>query len=309
MPFELQGHRGARGQAPENTLPSFEAALQCKVSTIETDVHLTRDGVPVLCHDPVLNDAIVSVIPGRPAPATRSIAQLTLEELRRFRANGNPDPSRFPGQYSGPSFAAHLFAQDAGIDIYGVPTLAEFLDFVAAYAGPLGVHTGKALNQRERAQRVRLDLELKRVPFEPENIGDDFDGSAPGLLERRVVEEVRRAGVVERTIVRSFDHRCLRAIRELEPRLTTAVLIADTAPVSPGSLAREVGATIYGPDYRFVDAALVRLAHKAGLRVIPWTVNRSEDWERLLAWGVDGVTTDYPDRLAVWLREHGVEIL
>jgi glycerophosphoryl diester phosphodiesterase len=143
---------------------------------------------------------------------------------------------------------------------------------------------------------VRFDLELKRVPFRPELIGDDFDGRSPALLERRVVEAVHAGGMLERVSVRSFDHRSVRAVRQLEPRLPVAVLVEGTAPVAPSELARRADAETYCPHHSFLDEVQVREAHAVGIRVVPWTVNDPADYRRLLAWGVDGITTDFPDR-------------
>jgi glycerophosphoryl diester phosphodiesterase len=294
--MELQGHRGARGLRPENTLPSFEIAMDVGVSSIETDVHLTSDGVPVLVHDPVL------------IGAGSQISRLSLAELRRFRVAVNPDPLRFPEQRSDLTPLAESFALERGIDPYGVPMLAELLAFVEAYAGAAGERAGKTTAQRQRARRVKLDFELKRVPFEPEWIGDDFDGMAPGLFECRIVAAIQESQAAERCVVRSFDHRSVRAIRQLEPRLTTAILIAGTAPISPVALAQAAGAAIYAPDYRFLNEQLVRDAHAGRLRVLPWTVNDPLAWQRLIAWGVDGITTDYPNHLAQWLLERGIDI-
>jgi glycerophosphoryl diester phosphodiesterase len=292
--FELQGHRGARGLKPENTLPSFEAAFDAGVTSIETDIHLTRDDVPVLIHDPALHPLIFRSLSGSP-PRVRA---LTLAELRRYRADGNADPARFPHQDASVTPVAQAVADRAGIDPYAVPTVSDLLALAAAYAGEIGQAAGKSAVQRERVSRTGFDLELKRVPYAPENIGDDFTGAAPGLLERCVVDLVRQAGVLERTTVRSFDHRSVAAVHALEPRLSVAILASNTAPLHPGKLARQAGAEIYGPDFRFLDELAVRQAHEEGVRVIPWTVNEARDWQRLLDWGVDGITTDYPDRLA-----------
>jgi glycerophosphoryl diester phosphodiesterase len=98
--------------------------------------------------------------------------------------------------------------------------------------------------------------------------------------------------------VRSFDHRAVAAVKKLEPGIQTALLIAHTAPVSPGELLRQAGAVLYCPDYHFVDEEVVRSSQADGGRVIPWTVNTAKDWARLLAWGVDGICTDFPDQLA-----------
>jgi glycerophosphoryl diester phosphodiesterase len=305
--FDLQGHRGARGLRPENTLPSFEAALDAGVTSVETDIHLTRDGVPVLWHDPVLNDPPCTLAsPGAADPSRRpALAALTLAELRCYRAAGNPDPARFPAQDPGPTPLAQHFADECGLDPHVLLTLADLFAFVAAYAGEPGRQAGKSDDLRRRAARLRFDLELKRVPFYPEAIGDGFDGRSAGLLERRLLEEVRAAGVVGRTLVRSFDHRCVALLRALEPGLTGAVLVAHTAPVDPAEVARRAGATVYCPSYQFLDADVVRRAQQGGVQVVPWTVNDTGAWERLLDWGVDGITTDYPDRLAAFLRGRG----
>jgi glycerophosphoryl diester phosphodiesterase len=307
--FDLQGHRGARGLKPENTLPSFEIALDLGVTSVETDVHLSRDGVPVLFHDAHITDQLCRRVPGSdpPFPCHRPLlGSLSLEQLRRYVADCNPDVKRFPAQDAAVPPLAALFAEQHDIDPYAPPALADLLAFAAAYAGDLGARAGKTDEQRHRAGRVRLDLELKRIPFHPETIGDHFDGNNPGLLEQRVVERVRAAGLVERVAVRSFDHRAVRAARQLEPGLTGQVLVADTAPVDPAQVARAAGAAVYCPSYRFLDEGVVRHLRAEGIRVLPWTVNDPQAWERLLGWGVDGITTDFPDQLAEFLRRRGI---
>ena len=303
-PFELQGHRGARGLRPENTLPSFEAALDAGAVSVETDLHLTRDGVVVLCHEPFLDAALFSP-PNADAPRP-AVADVTLAELRRWRADRNPDPGRFPAQVAEVGLLARRFTERLGLHPFAVPTLADLFLFAADYAGEAGVAAGKTAHQRERAAQMRFDLELKRVPFHPERINDGFTGRAPGVLERRVVEAVWAAGVAERTTVRSFDHRCIRLLRALEPRLTGAVIVAHTAPAVAAAVVLQADARIYCPSFDFLDAEMVRQAHAVGVRVLPWTVNEPEQWRRLIDWGVDGITTDYPDRLAERLQAWGV---
>ena len=303
-PFELQGHRGARGLRPENTLPAFEAALDAGAVSVETDLHLTRDGVVVLCHEPFL-DAARFTPPTADAPRP-AVADATLAELRLWRADLNPDPGRFPAQVAEVGPLARQFVGRLGLDPFAVPTLADLFLFAADYAGEPGAAAGKTAHQRERAARVRFDLELKRVPFHPERINDGFTGRAPGVLERRIVEAVRAAGVADRTTVRGFDHRCIRFLRALEPRLTGAVIVAHTAPAVIAEVVLQADARIYCPSFDFLDAEMVRQAHAVGVRVLPWTVNEPEQWKRLIDWGVDGITTDYPDRLAERLRAWGV---
>jgi glycerophosphoryl diester phosphodiesterase len=307
--FDLQGHRGARGLKPENTLPGFEVALDVGVSSVETDLHLTRDDVPVLFHDAVLGPQICTPLAGsrRPELECRPVLRsLTLEQLRNYRADQNPDPVRFPEQDASPTPAVLLFARQRGLDAYAIPTLADLFSFVEAYAGDLGRQAGKTEQQRRRASYLCFDLEIKRVPFHPEMLDDPFTDDRPGLLEKVVVEEAHKAGVMNRLRVRSFDHRSVRTLRSLEPRLITAVLIADTAPVEPAQLALQAGAWWYCPGVDFLDLAQVKQCQAEGVRVIPWTVNDPSDWRRLLDWQVDGITTDYPDRLGLLLQERGI---
>jgi glycerophosphoryl diester phosphodiesterase len=307
--FDLQGHRGARGLKPENTLPGFEVALDLGVTSIETDVHLTRDGVAVVFHDAAISSRLCRRKRGStsPDPATEPlVSSLTLAELRGYLADRNPDRKRFPAQDRSATPLARWFAGMAGITPYTPPMLSWLFLFATAYAGEVGAEVGKTDEQRERAGHVTFDIELKRVPYHPETIGDDFDGEAPGLLEQRVIEAALPFVDLERVRVRSFDHRAVRAIRRLEPRLSVAVLVAETAPVDPAALAKSAGADTYCPDYRFLDAAQVRACHAAGVRVVPWTVNEEADWLRLLDSGVDGLATDFPDRLARLLQSRGV---
>jgi glycerophosphoryl diester phosphodiesterase len=307
LPFDLQGHRGARGQYPENTLPAFEAAFDAGVTSVETDLLLSRDGQVVLCHDPLLNGRLFLPASAEVPPAEgRPVAALKLAELRRYRVAGNPDPRRFPDQNAAATPLAARFAAAAGFDPLAVPTPADLFAFAAFYAGEEGRRAGKSDAQRAAAARVRFDLELKRVPFHPEAVGDGYDGSAASVLERATLEAIRSAGLLDRTSVRSFDHRCVRLLKALEPRLQAAVLVGETAPAAPEELVRAAGADTYCPDYRFLDANLVRRLHRAGVRVLPHTVNDPEHARRLLGWGADGVTTDFPALFAERLCAGGV---
>jgi glycerophosphoryl diester phosphodiesterase len=229
-PFIIQGHRGARGLRPENTLPSFATALNAGANSLETDVRLTADGVPVLVHDPTLSGG------------TRPINSLPYSEVASA----------------------------------GVVALGELYDFLAD-------------------RDVIVDLDIKWQPFR--------DGPVDAIA-RAVLDDIRKANAVDRTWLRSFDHRVVRQFRRSAPRLTGVVLIEGTCPVDPTSLVRTADAQVYAPDYLFLDEEQVRLCHASGIRVLPWTVNEPADWKRLIAWDVDGITTDYPDRLAVFVSHN-----
>ncbi len=286
--IELQGHRGARGLRPENTLPSFETALDLGVDTLELDMHLTADGVVVVWHDDRIEPdkcrLVGNLDPSPPDPVDRPrIAELTAAQVAGYRCDLNPDPDRFPDQRPEPTALAG--------DDYGIPTLAEVFEFVAGYAAA----PDKTAGQRERAAQVGFNIETKRDPSDPGAIGDGFDGSSAGPFELAVLEAVDAAGVADRVTIQSFDHRSLWTLHELRPELSLAALTRRGDRVDVTDLARR-GATIWSPDRRVVDADAVALAHDAGLRVIPWTVNDAGEARALISVGVDGIITDRPDR-------------
>src|SRR5262249_31643370 len=152
-----------------------------------------------------------------------TVARLTLAQLRGYRADRNPDPRGFPNQDATVTPLAALFAGQQGFDPYTPPALADLFAFADAYAGELGAQAAKTAAQQARARKVGFDLELKHMPFRPEVLGE------AGLLEQRLLEVVRAAGVLDRTVVRSFDHRCVSSLRRREPSLPAVVLVARTA--------------------------------------------------------------------------------
>ncbi len=308
-PFDVQGHRGARGLKPENTLPAFEAALDLQVTTLEADLHFTKDGAPLVFHDEAIDPRLVRIINGAnvPAPAEKPlISNLTAAQLSGYRADLNPDKVRFPHQDNQSTTVATEFVRRRQVDSFTPPTLADLFAFVDAYAGELGKQMGKSDGQRRRAREVRFSLELKRVPFRPKCIGDSYDGTGPGEFEKAVVNVVHRAGAEARTIIQSFDHRCVREVRTLAPEIQGAALIYNTVPVSIEKLTRDATAQIYSPDYQFLDVQQVRQAQAASIRVIPWTVNEKDEMKQLIDWGVDGIISDYPDRLIALLQSRGI---
>jgi glycerophosphoryl diester phosphodiesterase len=288
--FDLQGHRGARGLQPENTLPAFEAALDLGVTTLEMDLHLTADGVVVVWHDPVVDAAKCGIAPAStiavPDPSTGvagdlALARLTRAQLSAYRCDRNPDPARFPEQSPSPTPLAG--------DAYGIPTLAEVFQFVRRYAAAVD----KSEPQRQNAGAVRFNIETKRVPGDPATIGDEFDGENPGPFELAVLAVIDEFGLMGRVTIQSFDHRSLQAIRTVNQEVGVAALTRRDDGL-PAGLAGW-GATAWSPDFRAVTAARVTAAHEDGILVVPWTVNDPADMEELIALGVDGLITDRPD--------------
>jgi len=299
--FDLEGHRGARGLAPENTLAAFRRALAIGVTTLETDLAVTRDGVLVLSHDPRLNPDVVRGPDGGawisgPGPAIRT---LTLAELRRYDV-GRLDPAS--------KYAAQFPRQQAA-DGERFPTLAELFALVRASGKP-----------------VRLNLETKIDPARP---GDTVDAAT---FARLAVDAIRDAGFVERATLQSFDWRTLREAQKLAPSLRTACLTIETAgndtvqPVGDAAspwtagldlrayggsvpkLAHAAGCAVWSPFWRNATPERIAQAHALALEVLPWTVNDPADMARLIDAGVDGVITDYPDRLRDVMAAKGLPL-
>ena len=292
--FDLQGHRGARGLWPENTLVGFARTLALGVSAIELDCGLTRDGVLVVTHDPELNpdctrDAGGRFLEGAGAPIRQlSYAQLKTYDVGRLRP-GSAYAARFPLQQP--------------VDGARIPTLEEVLTLVHA----------------EGRGRVRLAVEVKTFPEQPELT------ASPEAFAAALRALLARSAAATLVSVLAFDWRVLAATRRELPQAPLVALSAqqpeeDTvrlgaAVASPwlngllpaqhgGSVPRLVkatGASTWGPDYLDLDAGRVAEAHALGLRVVPWTVNEPAAMEALVDWGIDGMITDRPDVLRALL--------
>ncbi len=296
--FDVQGHRGARGLRPEETLPAFEIALDLGVTTLELDLHFSADDQLVIWHDPTIDPAKCRVDPAsnllapdpddsRTPPADLALRSLTAAQLAAYICDRNPDIARFPAQMADPTALAG--------DDFGIVTLARLFDFVDAYAA----HPSKSAAQRENASQVRFNIETKRREDQPQTIGDGFDGVNPGPFELAFLALVEERGLADRVTLQSFDHRSLWAAHRVAPDMTL-VALTSRAPRS-GDLQRwaEAGAGVFSPNATVLTPALVTQAHDLGLLVIPWTVNEPDDMRALIHMGVDGLISDRPDLLLV----------
>src|SRR5512138_1431017 len=176
--FDLQGHRGARGHAPENTLPGFERALALGVTTFELDVGVSRDGVVMIHHDRRLNPDLAREPDGRwvaaPAPLIR---ELSFDELRRYDV----------GQIRPGSDYALRFPRQQAIDGARIPALRD-------------------LFERYRIGTVRFNIELKLLAAAPD------ETLPPEAFAMAVVAVVRKAGMEPRCTLQSFDWRAVKVV-------------------------------------------------------------------------------------------------
>jgi len=219
------------------------------------------------------------------------VRSLDTTQLAEYSCDRNPDSHRFPDQTTAPTALA--------TGNYSIVTLDVLLDFVWEYTES----ELKTNDQREKASVVRFNMETKRKPKSPENIGDGFDGTHAGPFELRILEILADHGLEDRTIIQSFDYRSLWAVHELAPNLTLAAL-SKGGSVDFDLLA-DRGASIWSSDHNDVTESRLDAAHQAGLEVIPWTVNEPDLMVRLMDLGVDGLITDRPDLLLSNLEPDG----
>jgi len=117
----------------------------------------------------------------------------------------------------------------------------------------------------------------------------------PGI-EEDVVRIIREEGALERFQISSFDHKCLRRIHELAPEIPLGMLYSGN-PIDPVGMAKACGASALHPSADFVKPEVVAEAHAAGLQVNVWTCNPPWLIEAMKLCGVDGIMSDYPDRI------------
>jgi glycerophosphoryl diester phosphodiesterase len=296
--FDLQGHRGARGLRPENTLPAFAHALSIGVSTLELDTAITRDGVVVVIHDSALNQDITRDATGRWLKgAGPTLFSMTWAETQAYDV-GRIHPASLYGL---------RFREQQGMDGVRIPRLADVF----------------ALVKKSGNTSVRFNIETKLDPRTP-----DATPKAEAFAQA-VVREIRLAGMERRSAVQSFDWSTLAVVKRIAPEIALVCLTTqqgkddnvragasgaspwlggldiDTFAGSVPKLVKAAGAAVWSPDFADLKAPLVAEAHALGLQVIPWTANDPSDMARLFDMGVDGLISDRPDLLRRVLMEKG----
>jgi glycerophosphoryl diester phosphodiesterase len=304
--LDLQAHRGGLGLRSESTLSSFGNALRIGVTTLELDIQITEDGQAVVTHDRRISP--VKCVDTAPAFADdpefpyvgRYIKDLTLAQVRTLDCGSRQLPDR-PEQEITPGSR--------------MPLLSEVF----------------ALVRRYRADSIMLNIETKV------EAGAPHETAPREQFVQVVVHEIRAAGFLHRVTIQSFDWGALMRMREVEPRLPLVALTnydflqtgqpgaspwlggidIDDFGGDPIAAIRSFGASAFSPvhgfpqggkvtdpDYRpYVTREMVRHAHRNGIRVVPWTINDPATINKLIDDGVDGIISDYPDRLRqIWAQ-------
>lgn len=264
--FDLEGHRGARGLLPENTVPAMLKALELGVTTLEMDAHISQDGQVLLSHDPYINPDHELLPNGSEIPASDRkkyvLYQMPYKQIRAFDV-GSKRYSRFPEQEL---MQVHK------------PMLSEVIDATQAYL------------QRHQLPQVFYNIETKSKPS-----GDGTYHPAPEEFVDKVMAVVLEKNIQDFVIIQSFDPRTLQVVHRKYPEVMTALLVENLN--SQEKNLRELGftPTIYSPYHKLVTPQLVQRTHERGMKLVPWTVNELSEMLQLKQQGVDGIISDYPN--------------
>lgn len=299
--LDMQGHRGARGLMPENTLPAFAKALSIGVTTLELDTGVTSDGVVIISHNRQLKGAIVRDANGKwlegDGPFVNS---LTAREVQSYDVGRLNPSSRYSQRYP----------DQIAVDGTPMPTLAELFDLV----------------RKSGNTDVRFNIESKIHPQKPS------ETVPPAEFARRIIDVVREYGLESRTTIQSFDWRTLQEAKKISPTVRTAYLTAqqrwlDNVEIgkpgaSPwtagididahgGNICQAIktsGGDVWSPFYRDISKTMVDECRRLGIAVKVWTVNEKAAMEEMIDMGVDGIITDFPDRLRDVAISRGIEV-
>lgn len=268
--FDLQGHRGARGLMPENTIPAFLLALDLGITTLEMDVAINAEGHVVVSHEPWMSAMICSHGDGRPVmrdeEKTLRIFAMSDAELASFDcgSRGHPD---HPNQQTMP---------------VSKPLLSDLFSAVSRHVEETG-HDAKF-------GQVLFNIEIKSLPE-----GDNIFHPEVTEFASILYQLINQHELIDRTSIQSFDVRALEAIHEIDPQVSTVYLVDNSRGLEQNLTRLSFTPSIYSPDYELLDQAQIDAAHALNIRVIPWTVNDAQAMRDLINLGVDGLITDYPD--------------
>jgi len=265
--FEVQGHRGARGLFPENSIPGFLAALDLGVTTVELDVVITKDKQVILSHEPWMAASICLKPSGDSIKIAEqkkyNIYKMTYDEVLQFDC-GSKGHVLFPSQQKQESYKPLLSDVIVAVE-----------DHIRNYSQYL----------------VDYNIELKSTP-----VGDKIYHPGVEEFSDLVYELIDQYLPLERVVIQSFDFRVLRYWHKKYPDVRLSALVENMNSIDANLNALGFKPSIYSPDYRLLTREKVQYLHKKRIRVIPWGINEEAEMLAYKGMGVDGFITDYPDR-------------
>ena len=266
---EIQGHRGARGLMPENTIPGFIKALELGVDVLELDVVISKDQRVMVSHEPWLSHEIC--LDPNKNPIYQSTEQaynmyeLTMEQIQQAECGLLPHTR---------------FAEQKKISAYK-PRLGEVIDTVNAW-----------IKENEPKRKIRYNIEIKSRP-------EWDDVFTPGFEEfcDLVLGVIKRKDATHVSTLQSFDVRSLNYLNQIKAPVDLVLLVDENENYLEKIKQLQFTPKILSPHYSLVSSTLMEYARSHNMKVIPWTVNDVQEANRLFKLHVDGLITDYPDRI------------
>jgi glycerophosphoryl diester phosphodiesterase len=266
--FDWEGHRGARGLMPENSLPAFHKALELSVTTLEMDVTITKDKKVIVSHEPWMSPSICLDSAGNDIQAENgmkfNLYQMTYEEISQYDC-GSKDYFSFPSQEK---IAVNK------------PLLSDVFRLAEKYC-----------------RDYNRNLPYYNIEIKSQVEWDEV--FHPGISEycNLVYNVINDFVPVERVIIQSFDIRALNYFHNTYPKVKLSFLVENDGSPSKAIKILGFNPSVYSPDFHSLKPEDVQWLHSNMIKVVPWTVNDTEEMKRLIDMGVDGIITDYPDRI------------
>lgn len=267
--IDVQGHRGCRGLMPENTIPAFLKAIDLGVTTLELDVVVTKDNIVLVSHEPFMNPEICLDINGNEIPANGgeayNIHKMTLDSIKQYDCGIKTHP-RFPNQEK-------------------IKVTKPILDEV--------IKESKKLNPN-----IKFNIEIK---YEPSY--KDIFAPNPTQFVSLVLKVLKKNNALELTNLQSFDLSILEEIKKQAPNMVVALLVDENENIIVKTSKLSYKPEIISPYFKLLDEESVKNLHDKNFKIIPWTVNSNEELQQMIDLKVDGIITDYPDRLIALLKD------
>ncbi|MGV3503067.1 MAG: glycerophosphodiester phosphodiesterase family protein [Adhaeribacter sp.] len=266
--LDVQGHRGMPGFLPANSIAGFLKARDIGVQTLSLEVFISRDSQVVVSHEPFLSGERCRQDGGIPISKNSernfNLYRMAYDEIRKFDCGSLGDKD-FPLQKKMLAYK---------------PLLTQAIDSVERHT------TRKNLAPPHYQVEIRSALG-----------GDGLYHPAPAEYAEHVLKALRRKGVLERSTIQSADVRPLKYIHSKYPKVRLALRVDNS--LTPEQHIRALGfvPSVYSPQHQLVNAQLMQLAKQKKMQVIPWIVNDPADIEKMMALGVDGLISDYPNRV------------
>jgi glycerophosphoryl diester phosphodiesterase len=265
--FDVQGHRGARGLMPENTIPAFLLALDSGVTTLELDVVITKDKQVVVSHEPWMAASICLDSSGNSysekEEKKRNIYQMTYSEVDRFDCGSKGND---------------LFPQQEKMKV-SKPLLRDVIIAVENHI------------KSNASYEVDYNIEIKSSPE-----GDKKFHPSVEEYSELVFNLADEYIPLERLVIQSFDFRVLKYWNKKHPEIRIAALVENSKSIDANLKELGFKPSVYSPYFKLLSREKVNYLHQQKIRVIPWTVNEISDMLSLKGMGIDGLITDYPDR-------------